>query len=331
MIELSEVMNKPNAVIDWANRITYNTELSSEDKEVNECLDAWAKELGAKGDPNHEIAELVTKTFANEEISFPSELLDRVFDTAAIGEFDDYQALYDPKNTIVAHEAIIEGNVDRSFIEHTLGQAQWHGLQAETDISMQDLRRGGYRTVATLVNYINESLELKKVRMTMDYIDSLITSGNANYFAEATSMPTTATMDAFELYLHDVATDNPLAFSLSKYHQGISKLPQAERFYTDTQKNMYNTTGFVNMYNGIQLLSYSGQKKLADGQLIVPDKRVYGFAGKIGSAITRGAARTLQEENINTERIHIKVTGYNFGFSVNPDAVGRIAKIVMAQ
>lgn len=51
MIELSEVMNKPNAVIDWANRITYNTELSSEDKEVNECLDAWAKELGARVTP----------------------------------------------------------------------------------------------------------------------------------------------------------------------------------------------------------------------------------------------------------------------------------------
>lgn len=332
MIELCEVFKRPSDITTWANHVGYGVELSAEEKDVNEALDAWARELGKKGDVNHELSALVIKALPNDEEMFPTELIGRFFNEGAIGEFDDYEETYAPKNTIVAHEAIIEGNVDRSFIEHNVGKAQWHSLAAETDISMQDLRRGGYRTVATLVNYIREALELKRVRKTMDYIDNLVVSTAANYFTESATMPTTAVMDQFELYLHDVndGAANPLAFSLSKYHQAISKLPQAERFYTDVQKNMYNATGFVNMYGGVETMSFSGQKKLADGALVVPDKRIFGVAGKIGSAITRGETRVLQEEDINNERIHIKVNGYTFGFCVNPEDVKKIAKVVLA-
>lgn len=328
MFELSEIMSKPNAMTDWAGKVVYNIDMSAEEKEINEAMDAWAKELGKTGDPQHEIAELVRKTFANEEVNAPSELLSMLFDESAIGEFDDYTEEIEPENTIVAHEAIIEGNVDRSFIEHLYRQPVWKGLAAETDISMQDLRRGGYRTVANLVNYMKEALEMKKVKMLLDHVDTLVTAGQANYFTEAGTTPSTATMDAFELYLHDVSNGaSPLAFSLSKYHQAISKLPQAERFLTDKDKNLYNSTGFIDMYGGVRLMSYSGQKKLGDGSLIVPDKRVFGLAGKIGSAITRGEARVLEEQSINTERIHIKVTGYNFGYCVRDPK--KIAKIVM--
>lgn len=237
--------------------------------------------------------------------------------------------MYDPKNTILAHEAIIEGNVDRSFIEHTVGKPQWKSLAAETDISMQDLRRGGYRTVANLVSFIKDALELKRVKMTMDYIDSLIVSGQPNYINETGTMPTTASMDEFALYLQDVNDGGtPVAFMLNKYRQAIAKLAQAERWPTEQVKNLYNTTGFIDMYSGIDLWSYSGQKKLADGSLILPDKTIYGVAGKIGSAITRGDARVLQEQDINAENIHIKVTGFTFGWCVKDTE--KIAKIAIA-
>lgn len=330
MFELSEVMSKPNAMFDWASKVVYNGEMTSDEKEITKGMDAWAREIGKKGDASHEIAELVRKTFAPEEISAPSALISMIFDEDSIGEFDDYREEIDPKNTIVAHDAIIEGNVDRSFLEHKIGVPVWTNLAAETDVSMQDLRRGGYRSVANLTNYLREALELKRVQKIMAAIDAAIVSGQPNYIAEAEALPTTASMDALELYLHDVHENGDLvAFSLSKYHQAISKLPAAERFITDRERNMYNSTGFIDTYGGVTLMSYSSQKKLADGSLIVPDKRVFGFAGKIGSAITRGEARVLEEQDINTERIHIKVTGFNFGYTIR-DAK-KIAKMVMAK
>ena len=330
MFELSEVMSKPNAMFDWASKVVYNGEMTSDEKEITKGMDAWAREIGKKGDASHEIAELVRKTFAPEEISAPSALISMIFDEDSIGEFDDYREEIEPKNTIVAHDAIIEGNVDRSFLEHRIGVPVWHNLAAETDVTMQDLRRGGYRSVANLTNYLREALEMKRVQKIMAAIDAAIVSGQPNYIAEAEALPTTASMDALELYLHDVHENGDLvAFALSKYHQAISKLPAAERFITDAERNMYNSTGFIDTYGGVTLMSYSSQKKLADGSLIVPDKRVYGFAGKIGSAITRGEARVLEEQDINSERIHIKVTGFNFGYTIR-DAK-KIAKMVMAK
>lgn len=167
--------------------------------------------------------------------------------------------------------------------------------------------------------------------MTMDYLDSLIVDGNPNYIVESNALPTAAVMDELALYLHDVGEgDAPVAFMLNKYRRAIAKLSQAERWPTDAVKTLYNNTGFIDQYAGIDLLSYSGQKKLADGSLILPDKTIYGVAGKIGSAITRGDARVLQEENINTERIHIKVTGFTFGWCVNKNHLDKIAKVVLA-
>ena len=330
MFELSEVMSKPNAMFDWASKVVYNGEMTSDEKEITKGMDAWAREIGKKGDASHEIAELVRKTFAPEGISAPSALISMIFDEDSIGEFDDYREEIEPKNTIVAHDAIIEGNVDRSFLEHRIGVPVWHNLAAETDVTMQDLRRGGYRSVANLTNYLREALEMKRVQKIMAAIDAAIVSGQPNYIAEAEALPTTASMDALELYLHDVHENGDLVgFALSKYHQAISKLPAAERFITDAERNMYNSTGFIDTYGGVTLMSYSSQKKLADGSLIVPDKRVYGFAGKIGSAITRGEARVLEEQDINSERIHIKVTGFNFGYTIR-DAK-KIAKMVMAK
>ena len=70
-------------------------------------------------------------------------------------------------------------------------------------------------------------------------------------------------------------------------------------------------------------------KKLANGNFIIPDKRLFAAAGKIGKVITRGETRTLQETDINTAQIHIKVSGYSFG-SVITD-ISKAAKVVYAK
>lgn len=43
--------------------------------------------------------------------------------------------------------------------------------------------------------------------------------------------------------------------------------------------------------------------------------------------MTRGETRILQSEDINQERIHIKVTGYTFGWAITRPE--NVAKIVM--
>ena len=77
------------------------------------------------------------------------------------------------------------------------------------------------------------------------------------------------------------------------------------------------------------MFGYTGQRKMANGELIVPDKRVFGVAGKIGNIQTRGEARVLEDEDINREMVHLKVTGYTFGWTITD--IAKAAKIVMAQ
>lgn len=328
--EISEAMNKEGSLNEWASKVHYNLELNQEEKEFSEMADAWARELGRTGcDPNHELAAMVEKAFTPDQVTAPSELISRMFDESSIGEFDDAQIVIEPENTIQVHEAIIEGNVDRSFIAHKVATPTWTTLAAETDISMQDLRRGGYRTVANLVNYIREAFETKKVVTLLNAIDTLIVAGGANYINEATAAVTEASADALALYLQDVTNgERPLAVMLNKYRQQMSKLAQAERWPMEAQKGFYNADGFLHDYAGMELMGFSGQKTLADGSLILPDKRVFGIAGKVGQAITRGESRVLQAEDINQERVHVKVTGYTFGYAITD--LTKVAKIVLA-
>ena len=327
--EISENMSKQGALSAWGDKVIYNMELSQEEKEFSECVDAWARELGRTGhDANHELSALIEKAFAVDDIAAPSELISRMFDESTIGEFDDALITEDPRNTIHVHEAIPGGNVDRSFIEHKTFTPTWKSLAAETDITLQDLRRGGYRTVANLTTFIKEAFEYKRVAMVMNEIDKMITSGNPNYITESTALPTATSADALALYLQDMSTGGrPLAFTLNKYRQAMAKLAQGERWPTEADRNMYNTDGFLTSYAGMEILGYSGQRKTPDGSLVIPDKRVFGIADKIGYAMTRGETRILQSEDINQERIHIKVTGYTFGWAITRPE--NVAKIVM--
>ena len=193
---------------------------------------------------------------------------------------------------------------------------------------MKELRYGGYKTVANAVEKINEQMALKKFNMIFHAANAAITAGGANYITAAGAMPTAADMDQMVLYLHDrLENGDPLMVMLNKYRQAASKLAQAERWPTEVVKTRYNSTGFIDAYAGVEMLGFSGQKKMADGNLVLPDKIIFGIAGKIGNLMTRGDVRVLQEEDINTEKVHVKVTGFTFGYIIlKPE---NIAKMVL--
>lgn len=330
-IEISEMMSKPGVLTEWASAVVYKNPLTDDQKEISEVIDEAVRKIGETGhDPNHEIASLIQKTFTEESVNAPSELIGRMFDESSIGEFDDFYVEVEPKNTMMAHEATNGGNVPASYIEHNFMKPTWMNLQAETYINMSDMRRGGYHTVAKHIEFINECFENRRVAALMNVINNAITADMPGYIAETEGLPSEASMDELALYLHDKVADGEVfMFMLNRYRQAISKLAQAQRWPTEGDKNMYNREGFLNAYAGVPMLGFSGQKRLADGTLIVPDKTIFGVAGKVGSAVTRGSARVLEEEDINSEKIHVKVAGFTFGYALTD--ISKIGKIVMAK
>lgn len=329
--ELSAIMSTDGRLVEFANKATYdNANFTNEDKDIASTLDAWAKDIGKTGyDEGHEISQMIRKAITPEVVETPSALIEKMFDMDSIGEFDDYRGEKDPKNTIKVYDSILGGNVNRSFIDHTVITPTWRSLQAETDISLQALRRGGYRTVANMINFITEAMEMKKLGIIMSIVDAAITSGGENYVNETGTAPTDASIKKLALYLHDITDgQTPFVFGLNKYIQTLASLPSATTYLTDAVKNQYNTTGFINQVAGVELFGLSGQKKLADNTLMVPNNRLFGIAGKIGSATTRGETLVGQETDINSEKIHIKVSGYTFGTMISD--IEKVAKMVIA-
>lgn len=325
--ELSTIMANEGRVIEWANNVRYNAELSGEDKDISSVIDVWAKEIGRTGkDKENQLAELITKTITRDVVSAPSELIGAMFDEETIGEFDDHRAEYVPENTMVPHNAIVGGNVDASYIEKKVATPTWTNLQVETYIPMQELRRGGYKTVANYLTYIYEALEAKKVNAILGVVDAAIVSG-ANYIdGSSAPQPTDAAVKQLALYLHDMSLgETPIIFGRNKYIQTVSGLAGVTTYLTDAVKNLYNANGFVQQYAGCKLLGFSGERKLADGTVAIPDKRLFGFAGKCGNAITRGETRVYEQEDINSEKVHLKVTGYQFGTElIRPEMIAKI-------
>ena len=116
-IELAVIMNEDNKTYDWAEKVVRKCDLTSEEKEISQVVDAWAKEIGESGSDNdHEIADFIIKTIADPIYSKPDALIEKMFDYDSIGEFDDYIINKDPKNTLIAYDAAKGGNVHKSYI-----------------------------------------------------------------------------------------------------------------------------------------------------------------------------------------------------------------------
>lgn len=331
--ELSSILEQDGRLTQWAEAVVFNgVNLSAEDKDISAAMDAFLKEgVGKTGaDPNHEIAQLIRKAITPDVVAAPTELIDMLFEpTGNVGEFDDVTYEIEPENTIRVYESVPGGNVNRSYIDHKNMTPQWKSLQAETEISLADIRRGGYRTVANAVQNIRNAFDQKKVALLLSAMDGVVISGGANYINETGSAPTEASMDKLAIYLLDVATtDNLVAFGQNRYIQPVAAFEKTTKYLTDTDKTWYNQHGLNALYSGVKLMGYSGTKKLADGSLIVPNGVVFGAAGPVGKMCTRGDTIVLQETDINSEKIHIKVNGYTFGYAIT--APKKIGKIVIA-
>ena len=149
-VEIAEAIKDTN-MYELACKTNAELDLTDSEKVTVSQLDAYFKKVGERGtDPEHEIAAFVKKAINEEIYNAPDELLDYLFNRDNIGEFDDFEGVTDPKNTLVAYETAKGANVKRSFLDIGVLKPAWFNLQIESDISYKDLRKNGWKSVAVL-------------------------------------------------------------------------------------------------------------------------------------------------------------------------------------
>ena len=328
-IEIAEIMEKNGQMYDWAEKINRGASLTAEETEISQVVDAWAKEIGTKGkDSDNEIAEFIIKTITDPVYSKPDALIEKMFDSDSIGEFDDYIINKTPKNTLVAYDAAKGGNVFKSYIDTSALTPTWKHAQVETEISYAQLRRGGFKNIAYLAVFAKEALDNKKIKDVFSALDTAIAGGNQVFAVTGgESALTKAILDKLSLYVLDYLADGDegIMFGLNKYAQAIANMSGYTSYMSDKTKDDYNRYGLVKEYGGCLIGGFSGARKAADGELLVPDKRIFGIAGKIGNICDRGELRVYETLDNNKERVSLKFTGYEYGIKItNPENVAKI-------
>ena len=325
-MEVAELMETPGVMYDVAEKVEYKRNLSTEEKEIYEISDAWCKEIGKTGcDEKKEIATFVNKVVNEEIYNAPDELLDSMFDRGSIGEFDDEEFTKTPKNTLEAHEAAKGGTVDRSYIDFTAITPITRNRQIETDLSYVDLRKNGFKAVATLTTYAKEALQNALFYDVFTMIDNAIVGGEQLVTAGG-KVPTQAAVDAFSLYLLD-RDPSAVAVCLSKYAKALGRMDGRSQYMSDAMKDEFNRYGLVNFIDGVRIASISAAKKTGRGQLMLPDLRIFGVAGKIGGLDMKGELHTFEDFDNSNEKVIIRVK--DFTYSVGITNIEDCNKMVM--
>lgn len=324
-VEIAEILNSVD-MYELAMKTNSGIVMTDNEAVAAAELDRQFKKIGEEGhDPNHEIAAFIRRTINEEIVNAPDELLDSLFDRGSIDENDDYEAWINPKNTLVAYEAAKGGNVDRSFIDITVLKPTWKNRQVETDISYQELRRNGWKTVSLLTEFALDSLKNAMFYDIFGAIDDGIASGD-NYIAVSGSLPTQAAMDSMALYLMEQADGEKTIVGLTKYIQAASKLTG---FVSEDMKNEVHRSGLLGTYDGCALYPINSTKKVGTN-LLIPTQRMFGIAGKIGALDMKGDVHVYQDEDNNKEKIHIMVKDFSYGYSFNKDTLDKVCKMVFS-
>lgn len=310
--EIDALMKDNGVLFEVAEKVEYRRDLTAEEKEIAEISDEWAKEIGRTGkDPDCTIAEFINRTVNEELYNTPDELLDQIFDRGTVGEFDDVEGYKTPKNTLVAYEAAKGGTVDRSYIDITVLKPTWKNRQLESDISYADLRKNGFKSIATLTTFMKEAAQNALFYDALSMADMAVTGGE-QLIAVSGTTPTLEAMDALSLYLNDRG-DNNVIVTLNKYAQAIRRMPNFAQYLSTDMKNEFNRYGLVKNYDGINVAGISGARKTGLGTLLLPDKRIYGISGKVGTLDMKGESHTYQDMNNQSEKIHIMFKDFNYG------------------
>ena len=228
---------------------------------------------------------------------------------------------------MAAHEAAKGGVVDRSWIDISALTPVWKNRQVETDLSYVDLRKNGFKSIANLTVYMKEACQNALFYDMLSQMDEAIVGGEAKIDVTG-KVPTLADMDAISLYLND-RSDDSVIVCLTKYAQAIRRMEGFAQYMSNDMKNDFNRYGLVKTYDTIGVAAISGAKRQGNGNLLIPDKRIFGIAGKIGNLDMKGDIHVFQEMNPRNEQIHIILKDFTYGFAITK--IENVCKMVMSQ
>jgi len=324
--EIAEVQNN-GKMFEIAQKSAYNLKMNTEETEVAQLCDAWVREVAEKGDPEKEIAAFIKRTIQERIYNAPDELLDMLFNRGTVGEFDDLEVTVEPKNTLVAYEAAKGGTVYRSWIDWKVLHPTWKNRQCESDLSYVDMRKNGFKSIAILTNFAEESLKNSLFYDVFGMIDAAITGGD-QLIMELSPLPTLTSMEELSLYLNDRDPAASVIVTLSRYAQAIRRMPGFAQYMSDGMKDDFNRYGIAKFFDGIPVAAISGAKKLANGGLLIPDKKIFGIAGKVGTLDMKGQIRVYENMDDQSETLKIAVKDFTYGFAITH--IDNVAKIVLA-
>lgn len=314
-IEVAELMETEGKLMEFSQKVKHNIVLNAEEKEIASVIDAWAKEIGSGKRDAFELSQYITRVVDPEIYNAPDELLDMLFDRGSIGEFDDLQVVTNATNTLNAIESAKNGNVDKSYIDYSALQTTWKHMQIETEVSMEKLRKGGYKTVAELTAFAEEAFKNKMFYTVFSAVDTAITAPSVQGFTSASAVTTLAADDAAG-YLLDRG-QSPILVGLSTLVRPMFKMTGWNTYQSDAMRDQFNKYGILETYSGVRLVPISAAKKLADGSSLLPANRLIGIADKIGTLDMKGSLRVLQTPDNGREVINLKLTGFEFGYVLN--------------
>ena len=322
--EIAEIMETDGLVFETASKTKYNIALTPEQKEVAEVVDKWAKQIGERGaDSDHELSAFIVKTIEPVVYDTPDALIDSIFDRGSIDEFDDEYGLVNPKNTLKAYDATKGGSVPKSYIDYTEIHPVWKSKQIETEISYTQLRKNGFKTVANLATFMEESLKNCLFHDAIAYLDTLITSSMTEQYFTTSGSLTQAAIDQITLYLLERGT-NPFILGRTKYAQQIARMTNQDKFMSSAMKDDFNRYGLVTFIDGVRVAHIPSVVK-ANEQPVLPDGKVFGIADKIGTLDMKGSLRMYETFDNTAEKVDIKLAGYEYGFMIsNPENVCKL-------
>ncbi|PAD70721.1 hypothetical protein CHH83_02640 [Bacillus sp. 7586-K] len=324
--EVAQAIEETN-IIELSQKAKLN-KLDVQDRDAIEVLDNFAKEIGNSGKTTENttlISELIKKTVEPMVFQPDESILYNIFDMGTIGEFDESRYTGLPKNTIKTHDAVRGGNVPKSFVDPGLFQTKKIALQAETELNYSDLRRNGWKSIAKMTELARESFEQEMFYRLFAGVDAALDSLTGDQNISTGSSLTVASAETLARYLRDMSEGNPFMVGLSKYIDPMARMTGYESYLSSDLKDELNRVGRLAMFDGVALSSIPTAKKTASGKTLVPDKRIFGIAGKIGEANMRGEMRLYETYDNNAEKVHLKFTGYDFEYTIYYlDKIGRI-------
>ncbi|MDT0160279.1 hypothetical protein [Bacillus sp. AG4(2022)] len=327
--EVASAVSEKN-IIELSEKARLNT-LQADDREAIEILDNFASEIGTSGKTSENtvlVSELIKKTVEPLLFTPDNSILSEIFDMDSIGEFDEKKFTGLPKNTIKVHDAVRGGNVPKSYVDPGLFEVKKIALQAETELSYADLRKNGWKSIAKMSELTRNAFEQELFSRLFAGIDAALDATTGDQNIDTGSALTPANAEILARYLRDMSEGNPFMVGLSKYIDSLQRIQGYESFLSNEVKNELNRVGRLAMFDGVALSSIPTAKKTAKGQTLVPDKRIFGIAGKIGEADLRGEMRMYETYDHNAEKVSLKFTGFDFDYAIY--YLDKIARIKFA-